>query len=235
MTRARPRLDDIFRRLEKHFGPQRWWPAETPFEVLVGAILTQNTAWTNVEKAIANLRGAGALAPATLCRLAAADLETLIRPAGFFRQKALRLSQVSAVLVDRYAGDLDLLCAGPLEDARTRLLALPGIGPETADSILLYAARRPSFVVDAYTRRIFTRLGVLGGIESYDTIRTRFMNELPAETPLYNEYHALIVTLGKRCCRKQRPECPPCPLSPVCHFAGETNRKSLPRRQTLAK
>lgn len=216
----------IFRSLENRFGAQRWWPAETPFEVIIGAILTQNTAWTNVEKAITNLKAADLLAPAALCRLAPAELEQLIRPAGFFRQKAGRLRQVTTILVEHYGGDVERLCAGPLDEARHRLLALSGVGPETADSILLYAAHRPSFVVDAYTRRIFTRLGLLDGTEGYEVIRTRFMKELPPDVPLFNEYHALIVTLAKVHCRKRQPLCPSCPLVADCHFATENTLKS---------
>lgn len=220
MTVTEPGLQTIYRLLHDHFGTQQWWPAETPFEVLVGAILTQNTAWTNVEKAIANLKAANALSPEALCRLTIPELEALIRPAGFFRQKAARLRHVTAVLVKHYQGDVARLCAGPLDVARQRLLALPGVGPETADSILLYAAHRPSFVVDAYTRRIFSRIGSLAGNERYDTIRAGFMAELPAEAPLFNEYHALLVTLAKSCCRKQRPACTDCPLRPVCRFGS---------------
>lgn len=211
----------IFRSLASRFGPQQWWPAETPFEVVVGAILTQNTAWTNVEKAIANLRAAGVLTPDAVAALTIPDLEALIRPAGFFRQKASRLRDVTTVLVDHCGGRVEELCAGPLDIARQRLLALPGIGPETADSILLYAAHRPSFVVDAYTRRIFTRLGILHGIESYEAIRARFMHELPPDVDLFNEYHALIVTLAKRHCRKRQQDCPTCPLAGVCVLARE--------------
>ncbi|TLM65598.1 MAG: endonuclease III domain-containing protein [Deltaproteobacteria bacterium] len=218
-------LHAVFRRLEGRFGPQQWWPAETPFEVIIGAILTQNTAWTNVEQAIANLRAADVLTPAALVRRSPEELEQLIRPAGFFRQKAARLHHVATVLVDGYGGDVAALCAGPLDAARARLLALPGIGPETADSILLYAAHRPSFVVDAYTRRIFTRLGLLTGSERYEAIRDRFMAELPADVPLFNEYHALIVTLAKVCCRKRRPDCPACPLATDCRFARENRQK----------
>jgi len=208
----------VFLLLKARFGPRQWWPAETPFEVVVGAILTQNTAWSNVERAIASLKAAGALAPAAVCHLAIDVLEQLIRPTGFFRQKAVRLQHVSNILVDRYRGDVARLCAGPLDEARGRLLALPGIGPETADSILLYAAHRPTFVVDAYTRRIFTRLGVLSGSEGYEAIRARFLNTLPHDVPLFNEFHALIVTLAKGHCRKQRPECSNCPLQQVCRF-----------------
>lgn len=220
MTTAEPGLQTVYRLLHDHFGTQQWWPAETPFEVVVGAILTQNTAWTNVEKAIANLRAADALSPAALCRLTTPELEAHIRPAGFFRQKAARLRHLTTVLVERYQGDVARLCAGPLDEARHRLLALPGVGPETADSILLYAAHRPSFVVDAYTRRIFSRIGLLAGSERYDAIRTRFMAGLPQEPPLFNEYHALLVTLAKSCCRKQRPTCPDCPLRPICRFGS---------------
>ena len=223
MTQLSVAILDIYWQLERHFGPQQWWPAETPFEVLVGAILTQNTAWANVEKAIANLREAGLLSPAAISTLPIDELERLIRPAGFFRQKAARLRQVTAVLVNDYAGCVDRLCAGPLDAARHRLLALPGIGPETADSILLYGARRPSFVVDAYTRRIFIRLGLLNGREDYLAVRALFMNGLPLETSLFNEYHSLIVSLAKRCCRKQRPSCSSCPLRPRCHFAIQSS------------
>lgn len=220
MNRADSSLSAVFHALAAHFGPLQWWPAESPFEVLVGAILTQNTAWRNVEKAIANLRGAGVLTPAQLADLTVAELEELIRPAGFFRQKAARLQHVSGVLAAEYDGNIDAFCAGPLDDVRRRLLALPGIGPETADSILLYAARRPSFVVDAYTRRVFARLGLLAGDERYEAIRARFMRELPEDVALYNEYHALIVTLAKSNCRKRQPLCPSCPLRPVCRFAA---------------
>lgn len=221
MTGRKPDLSAVFNSLAACYGAQQWWPAETPFEVVVGAILTQNTAWANVEKAIVNLKGAGALSPATLARLPVEAVEQLIRPAGYFRQKAARLRHLATILADRYGGEVAALCAGPLDAARDRLLALPGVGPETADSILLYAAQRPSFVVDAYTRRIFTRLGLLDGTESYAVIRARFMDELPPDTALYNEYHALIVTLAKDCCRKRRPECPACPLQPICRFAAQ--------------
>ena len=221
MSQTPVALPSVFRQLRDHFGAQQWWPAESPFEVVVGAILTQNTAWTNVEKAIANLRAAAVLTPAAIRNLSRPELEQLIRPAGFFRQKAARLHHVTTVLVDDYGGRVESLCAGPLDAARVRLLALPGVGPETADSILLYAGHRPSFVVDAYTRRIFSRLGLLDGTERYEAIRARFMSELPHEAPLFNEYHALVVTLAKSHCRKLRPECPACPLFADCRFAGQ--------------
>jgi endonuclease-3 related protein len=221
MTKPTADLYGIFFQLARHFGPQHWWPAETPFEVAIGAILTQNTTWSNVARATANLREAGALAPAALAALASEKVEQLIRPAGFFRQKGARLQRLAALLDRDYAGDIGRLCAGPLDDARHRLLALPGIGPETADAILLYAAHRPTFVVDAYTRRIFARLGTLHGNESYTGIRAHFMSALPHEAPLFNEYHALIVALAKRYCRKRQPDCSACPLRDGCRFAGQ--------------
>jgi endonuclease-3 related protein len=208
--------------LHQHFGPLQWWPAESPFEVVVGAILTQNTAWTNVERALANLRPAGALTPAKMAALKLSQLEELIRPAGFFRQKAARLQALASHLVGEWHGDLAALCGGPLDQARTRLLAMAGIGPETADSILLYAADRPSFVVDAYTRRIFSRIGLLSGGESYDEIRSLFMKNLPEDPGIYNEYHAHIVHLAKTCCRKNRTFCRECPVNRFCRTARIT-------------
>jgi endonuclease-3 related protein len=214
-------LQTIFDRLAGHYGPLHWWPAETPFEVVVGAILTQNTAWRNVERAIAHLRAAGVLTPAGLCDLPRAELERLIHPAGFFRQKAERLQLFVDFLLVRYDGDLAAMLTGDLDGVRRELLARKGIGPETADSILLYAGGRPSFVVDAYTRRIFSRLGLLAGDERYEDIRCLFMEHLPAETDLFNEYHALIVEHAKTLCRKV-PLCPRCPLLPLCP-AGQKN------------
>jgi endonuclease-3 related protein len=212
------RLIDIFDRLAAHFGPLHWWPAQSPFEVVVGAILTQNTAWRNVEYAIANLKAAGALTPADLAGLDRSELEALIRPAGFFRQKAERLQLFVRHLFARHGGELAAMLDGPLEAVRAELLACKGVGPETADSILLYAGNRPSFVVDAYTRRLFSRLGLLGGDEGYESIRALFMDNLPHETDLFNEYHALIVEECKVFCRKRTPLCAPCPLLAVCPF-----------------
>ncbi len=210
-------LQSIFTLLLDHFGPRNWWPAESPFEVLVGAILTQNTAWRNVEQAIENLEQAGALQPQTMARIELGELEKLIRPSGFYRQKAARLHAITRLLCTRYADDIAQLCAGSLEDARERLLALRGVGPpETADAILLYAAERPSFVVDAYTLRLFNRLGLLSASEAYEQVRARFMAELPHDVELFNEYHALIVAQCKDICRKQKPRCPICPLEHRC-------------------
>jgi endonuclease-3 related protein len=205
----------ICNRLAEHFGPLHWWPADSPFEVVIGAFLTQNTAWRNVELAIAALKRAVPLTPQAICGLERQRLEELIRPAGFFRQKAQRLQLFSGDLLEHYQGDLDAMLAGPLPQVRRYLLEFKGVGPETADSILLYAAHRPSFVVDAYTRRLLQRYGILQGGESYEQIRTLFMENLPRQTDLFNEYHALIVEQCKIFCRK-RPLCDSCPLQPHC-------------------
>ncbi len=211
-----PPLQRLFHQLDQAFGDLDWWPADSAYEVIVGAILTQNTAWTNVQMAMVNLKTATKLSPQAVMALSRDKLETLITPAGFFRQKARYLHGITAYLLDHCDGDIARLCHGPVEDARKRLLTLTGVGPETADSILLYAANRPSFVVDAYTRRLLTRLGILQGRESYDTIRQSFMATLPADATLFNQYHALIVEHAKTCCRKLAPLCETCPLLSSC-------------------
>ncbi len=217
-TMRREHLIEIFNRLAAHFGPLHWWPAQTPFEVVIGAILTQNTAWRNVESAIANLRTAGCLTPGALRETSREELEALIRPAGFFRQKAERLQLFVEHLASRHQTDLGRMLSGPLDRVRTELLTLKGVGPETADSILLYAGGRPSFVVDAYTRRLFSRLGLLNGDEGYEAIRTLFMGNLPADADMFNEYHALIVEECKTFCRKRLPRCSSCPLFACCPY-----------------
>jgi len=199
----------------ERYGPLHWWPAETPFEVCVGAILTQNTNWLNVEKALANLKGEGVLTVAGLWELPVERLAELIRPAGFFRVKSQRLKDFLGYLVDRYQGSLDLMFAGDWRALRDELLAVRGIGRETCDSILLYAGGKPSFVVDAYTRRLFSRLGLLSEKDDYETVRSFFMDVLPHDSELFNEYHALIVEHCKRYCRK-KPVCEGCPLKELC-------------------
>jgi len=210
------KLEQIFSLLAAHYGPLHWWPADTPFEVALGAVLTQNTAWTNVEKAIANLRMTSALDAPAIRNLKRAELEDLIRPAGFFRQKAERLQLFVEYLFTVHGGSLESMLAGALQDVRHELLALKGVGPETADSILLYAGGHPSFVVDAYTRRLLERLGLIDGRESYEQIRALFMENLPADAELFNEYHALIVELCKDVCRKRDPRCSRCSLLCLC-------------------
>ncbi|HEU4760616.1 MAG TPA: endonuclease [Dehalococcoidia bacterium] len=208
-------LLDVYERLFAVYGPQRWWPADTPFEVIVGAILTQSAAWANVEKALANLKAAGALSPEGLRRLSEPELAGLIRPSGYFNAKARKLKAFAGLLFGRFSGDLPALLATPLETLRPLLLATHGIGPETADSILLYAAGLPVFVVDAYTRRLFSRLGVVPERDTYQAWQRLFLDALPLEAPLFNEYHALIVAHGKRVCRR-RPLCSACPLLETC-------------------
>lgn len=212
-----PELIKIYRQLLDHYGPRNWWPADSPFEVAVGAILTQNTNWSNVEKAIANLCSADCLDCQKLCDLNRQELEALIRPSGFFRQKAERLQLFCQYLHVNHQGSLEKLLSQPLETARPELLQLKGVGPETADSILLYAGGQPSFVVDAYTGRLFGRIGMLNGTEKYEQIRALFMDRLPSQSDLYNEYHALIVIHCKEHCRK-RPLCSDCPLEGDCLY-----------------
>jgi endonuclease-3 related protein len=204
-------LLDVYKKLESHFGPQHWWPADTPFEVIVGAILTQNTSWKNVERAIENLKNEGVLSIEGIHGIPPEQLETLIQPSGFFKIKTKRLKHFIAFLYGKYNGDLNGLLsleAGPL---REELLGINGIGKETADSIVLYAANKPSFVVDAYTRRVFERLGILEKGAEYDKIKQFFEEKLPKDTKIYNEFHALIVVLAKDVCKK-KPLCDVCPL-----------------------
>ena len=202
----------LFYLLLKHFGPQHWWPAQSPFEVMVGAVLTQNTAWKNVEQAIANLSEAGVLDPRALFSVSSQVLEELIRPAGFYRVKAARLRSLVEYILDRYGGRVELMAREPGWLLRKELLSIHGIGEETADSILLYALDKPFFVVDTYTRRILTRQGVIKGREPYSEIQRLFMESLPADVELYKEYHALLVELGKRYCKTRGPLCLECPL-----------------------
>lgn len=210
-----PELLNIYRILLDHYGPRHWWPADTPFEVAIGAILTQNTNWRNVEKALARLREKDLLSVEALLALDTPALEELIRPSGYFRQKARRLQGFCAHLQEHHRGRLERLLAQDLEPAREELLGLHGIGPETADSILLYAGGHLSFVIDAYTLRLFSRLGLLAETTPYPQARNFFMEHLPPETALYNEYHALIVIHGNETCRP-RPRCPCCPCRAIC-------------------
>ncbi len=210
-------IPTIYQTLLNHYGPQHWWPAETPFEVVVGAFLTQNTNWNNVEKAILNLHQAQALSLDKILSLEPDQLEQLIRPAGFFRQKAERLRLFCQHLETYHQGSLETMLNQDRHLLRKELLALKGIGPETADSILLYAGQHLSFVVDAYTKRLFARLGLLLGNESYDQVREMFMAALPENTEIYNEYHALIVVHCKDFCKKS-PVCDNCPCLNHCSY-----------------
>lgn len=212
-------LIDIHRRLLDRFGPQHWWPAEEPFEVIVGAILTQSAAWGNVEKAIGNLKAAKALPPKTLRQLPLSKLTKLVRPCGYYNAKALKLKSFAFWLGNHYKDDLNRLFANNIDDLRQQLLSIHGIGQETADSILLYAAEKPVFVVDAYTRRIISRIGLAPPKDSYAGYQAFFMEHLPSDASLFNEYHALLVRQGKDVCR-HRPLCSQCCLSDMCQLAA---------------
>jgi len=193
-------------------GPMHWWPAQTPFEVIVGAILTQSTSWTNVERAIANLRAARLLTPSAILRAPMPRLATLVRPSGYFRQKARKLKAFVQFLQAEYRGSLKRMFSTPTLELREKLLSVHGIGPETADSILLYAGNHPIFVVDAYTHRIFGRHGITGGKPHYENVRAMIEASLPRRPELFNEFHALLVNTGKNWCRKSAPRCQECPL-----------------------
>jgi endonuclease-3 related protein len=204
-------LRQIYRLLLDSFGPQHWWPGQTRFEIMVGAILTQNTSWSNVAKAIANLNAAGCLEPTALHALDTGELETLIRPAGYFRLKAKRLRNFTQWLFDEYEGNLARLDEIDTHRLREELLGISGIGPETADSILLYALDRPVFVVDAYTARVAVRHGLIEPELTYEMLQDLFASNLEADVSLFNEYHALLVHVGKDFC-KPKPRCSTCPL-----------------------
>ena len=207
---------DVYERLYSAYGSQHWWPGDTPFEVIIGAILTQSTAWTNVEKAIANLKSAGILSAPALREIPEPDLAALIRPSGYFNVKARKLKAFVEWLGQRSNDDLEILFTARTAALREELLGVYGIGEETADSILLYAGNKPSFVIDAYTRRIVDRLGIEPGGPAYSDYRHLFMDNLPADAALYNEYHALLVRHGKDVCRKTRPLCKTCCLERIC-------------------
>lgn len=208
----------IYNRLYEHFGPQHWWPADSPFEVIVGAVLTQNTAWTNVEKAMVRLKENSLLNIEAMTALPEAQLAALIRSSGFYRLKAQRLKAVLQFIVQTYAGQLSEMFKAESGVLRSRLLSIRGLGPETVDAILLYAGEMPFFVVDAYTRRIFSRHEIIDEKQDYHQIQDYFMKNLVNETKLFNEYHALIVMTAKSYCHKKSPNCASCPLGTLSGF-----------------
>ena len=216
-TSLNSQLTEIYRLLLARYGPQHWWPGDTPFEVIVGAILTQSAAWGNVEKAISNLKRAGAMTPSSLRKLPLGKLAKLIYPSGYYNAKALKLKSFVEYLEEAHEDSLEKLFSLDTQRLRNELLNIHGIGPETADSIILYAARKPIFVVDAYTRRILTRLGLNPLRDNYSTYQAIFMGNLPANEKLFNEYHALLVRHGKEVCRKV-PLCDNCCLKDSCIY-----------------
>ena len=220
-------LYGVYKTLKKYFGHQKWWPGETPFEIIIGAILTQNTAWTNVELAIINLKKKKVLTPTAMYAMPEKKLAQLIKPAGYFNVKAKRIRNFLRFLFDRYQGDLPKMFQQNTDDLRKEILSVNGIGPETADSILLYAGNHLSFVIDAYTKRIFSRHRFrLADLErkkiihnpskimriDYETWRHNFSENLPPERDLFNDFHAQIVAVGKRFCKVRKPLCSECPL-----------------------
>lgn len=210
---AEPPLEEYYNSLFTAFGPQHWWPGETQFEVIVGAILTQNTSWTNVEQAVTNLRKAGLLSPKAIERVSLRRLQGLIRSSGYFRQKARKLKAFCHFLRTEFHGSLGRMFETPTILVREKLLGVFGIGPETADSILLYAGDHPVFVVDAYAKRMLMRHGWVGEKAKYEDVRWMFERHSLGNSRWFNEFHALIVNAGKKFCRRQDPLCCECPLS----------------------
>jgi len=232
-TKTRRRRDietilmDIYQKLYKAYGSRHWWPGETAFEVMVGAILTQNTSWRNVEKAIGHLKRKGVLNSRGIRQLKKSRLASLIRSSGYYRIKAERLKAFVDFLFEEYDGDIEKMGEEKLSVLRQKLLGVNGIGPETADSILLYGLGKPIFVVDAYTKRILCRHGIISEKTSYEEIQGLFMNHLPIDEKLFNEYHALLVFLGKTVCKKV-PKCDICPLRKIgSKVRGERRKVNL--------
>jgi len=213
-------LMNVYNRLFKRFGPQHWWPGETRFEVIVGAILTQNTAWKNVEKAIKNLKKEKMLNCKKIANMDTRKLEKMIQPSGFYKQKAERLKKFCKYLEKNYNSDLNKFFDRDTDIVRNELLSLNGIGNETADSILLYAGEKLKFVVDAYTVRVCERTGVKK-VKTYHQLQDFFEKNLPKDIQLYKESHALIVELGKNFCRR-KPRCDGCPLENMCKINRNT-------------
>jgi len=209
------RISKIYKLLFKRFGPQHWWPAETRFEVIVGAMLTQNAAWSNVKKAIFNLKKAKVLTFDRLLKIDDARLKQLIRPAGYFNIKTKRLKNLLNFIKSNYKGDLRIIRRISIEKIRQELLSVNGVGKETADSIILYAFDKPIFVVDAYTRRVLSRHRLFPSDSSYDEIQAFICSNLKKNVQVYKEFHALIVRLGKEYCKKRKPLCQSCPLREI--------------------
>ena len=209
------KLYALYNQLLAQHGDRKWWPADTPFEVALGAILTQATSWRNVEKAMENLRNAGAFTPEEIASISQATLERLIRPSRYFRMKAQKVRAYVDYITER---PMHVMFQQDVPELREELLSIYGVGPETADTIILYAAGKPSFVVDSYTYRLFSRLGWVEGRYNYAKLRALFMDNLPHDVDLFNEYHALIVRHGAGVCHKKAPSCQECRLRTSCTY-----------------
>jgi endonuclease-3 related protein len=206
---------EVYQRLYGHFGPQGWWPGETPFEIIVGAVLTQNTNWGNVAKAISNLKGRDVLSYEAFRLLSVDEIAVLIRPSGYYNLKAQRLRNLLDMIGERYDDDLQLFLGDSYDAARENLLSVKGVGPETADSILLYACGHPAFVIDMYTHRVFSRHRLVDEETDYESMQYLFTSKLPEDVQLFNEYHALIVRVASAYCKKNNPLCEQCPLQGI--------------------
>ncbi|MBU4602016.1 endonuclease III domain-containing protein [bacterium] len=202
----------IYRSLYNYFGPLNWWPGDTPFEIMVGAILTQNTSWSNAEKAINNLKKENLLEPRKLYRINQEGLAQLVKPSGYYNIKAQRLKNFVNLFVNDFEGSAEKMFSGDGRELRKKLLKVNGIGPETADSILLYAGKKAFFVVDAYTKRIFSRHKLISKDSTYYQIQEFFNQNLDRDVELFNEFHAQIVMLGKTICTSKNPDCAKCPI-----------------------
>jgi len=224
MAAKHDELMALYQAMLAHFGPQRWWPGDGPLEIMIGAVLTQNTNWANVERAIANLRRSDLIDVERLATCSLPRLAEIIRPAGYFRVKANRLHNLMSHVWREYGGDLDVFFSRSVDSLREELLSINGIGPETADDIVLYAAGKPTFVVDAYTYRVMVRHKLIAEDDDYHAIKDFFESNLPPDVPLYNEYHALLVATGKNYCRKIAL-CDRCPLNRFDHDVRLPNRE----------
>lgn len=216
-------LLDVYTKLYAQYGPQYWWPAEDPFEIIIGAILTQSTAWSNVEKAITNLKNAGTMSARALREIPEDNLAELIYPSGYYNAKARKIKAFAQWLGQQYDDNLDQLFKCNITELRKKLLGIYGIGEETADSIILYAAGKPVFVIDAYTRRIINSIGITSPNNSYGVYQSLFMDNLPSDSTLFNEYHALIVRHGKETCKKN-PSCESCCLNKTGQTGAQRNK-----------
>lgn len=213
------RLEPVFDALARHYGPQHWWPARHSFEMIAGALLVQNTAWTNAQRALDNLTAARALSVQGILDLDELTLQELVRPSGYYRQKAAKLRSFARHVRDEHGGELAALLSLPMGGLRRELLSIWGVGAETADAIILYAAQQPSFVVDGYTVRVLSRIGLIEGRTSRRLVRKWLMEAIAPDPRRYAEYHALVVRHGKAPCRKT-PDCPECPLLAMCRYGG---------------